>query len=284
MKNIAHIMLLVGVAGQLAVNAQTDTTVTNQPADAATNAPAAITADATNAPTAPVVAATDTNAAPAMSTNVVAAAAATNAPMAAATEPATTNSAPASTTNATMAATAPAAPASIPLIQFSDVPITTAIENLARQANINYMLDPKIGYGLPDANGQVKVEPQLSIRWENISAENALIALLDNYGLQLIRDKKTGIDRVTMKDPTAPPPLITRVIQLQYAGVTNMTESAQASLTDKRSKVFPDSRTSQMIVVATEPEQAAIDTLIKQLDTPTNREHCERSYSGNGFS
>ena len=35
----------------------------------------------------------------------------------------------------------------IPQIRFNDVPITTAIENLARLANINYMLDPKIGYG-----------------------------------------------------------------------------------------------------------------------------------------
>jgi hypothetical protein len=50
------------------------------------------------------------------------------------------------------------------LIQFQDVPITTAIENLARQAGINYLLDPKIGYGQPDANGQVKPEPTLSIR------------------------------------------------------------------------------------------------------------------------
>ncbi|MEI9959882.1 MAG: hypothetical protein WDM76_01760 [Limisphaerales bacterium] len=56
--------------------------------------------------------------------------------------------------------------ASIPLIQFSDVPITTAIENLARQAGINYLLDPKIAYGQPDANGQIKPEPTLSIRWE----------------------------------------------------------------------------------------------------------------------
>ena len=151
------------------------------------------------------------------------------------------------------------------------MPITTAIEHLARQAGINYMLDPKIGYGQPDANGQIKVEPSLSIRWENISAENALIALLDNYGLQLIRDKKTGIDRITMKDPTAPPVLITRVIQLQYASVTNMQDSVQSALTDKRSKVLGDRRTSQLVVVATEPEQAGVDTLMKQLDTPTRQ-------------
>ena len=40
--------------------------------------------------------------------------------------------------------------APLPQIVFKDVPITTAIENLARQAGINYILDPKIGYGQPD--------------------------------------------------------------------------------------------------------------------------------------
>ncbi|HEX3857512.1 MAG TPA: secretin N-terminal domain-containing protein [Verrucomicrobiae bacterium] len=167
-------------------------------------------------------------------------------------------------------AAAPAV-ASIPLIQFQDVPITTAIENLARQAGINYLLDPKIGYGQPDANGQIKAEPTLSIRWENITAEHALVALLDNYGLQLVPDSNTKIYRITTKDPTAPPPLVTRVIQLKYASTSNMVDSVQGSLTDKRSRVIADNRTSQLIVVATDPEQAAVDTLINQLDKPTRQ-------------
>jgi type II secretory pathway component GspD/PulD (secretin) len=164
-----------------------------------------------------------------------------------------------------------AAPSSIPLIQFQDVPITTAIENLARQAGINYLLDPKIGYGQPDANGQVKPEPTLSIRWENITAGQALVALLDNYGLQITEDRKTHISRITTKDPTAPPSLSTRVIQLKYASTSNMVESVQASLTDKRSKVLPDGRTSQLVVVATDAEQEAVDTLVNQLDKPTRQ-------------
>ena len=151
------------------------------------------------------------------------------------------------------------------------MPITTAIEHLARQAGINYMLDPKIGYGQPDQNGQVRAEPQLSIRWENITAESALMALLDNYGLQLVVDKKTGIDRVNLKDPTAPPPLITRVVQLQYASVSNMAVAVQSVLTDKRSKVLADVRTSQMLVVATDPEQQSADTLMVELDKPTRQ-------------
>jgi len=70
-----------------------------------------------------------------------------------------------------------------PVIQFQDVPLTSAIKNLARQAGINYILDPKIGYGQPDENGKIKSEPKLSIRWKNITAAQALDAVLDNYGL-----------------------------------------------------------------------------------------------------
>ena len=233
MKKIAYTIVLAVITSVLAANAQTNPVVTILPADP-TNMPA--------------MTAADTNAAPAVAVAIPAA------------EAAGTNSEPVSAPNA-----------GLMLIQFDDADLTTAIQQLARRANINYMLDPKIGYGLPDANGQIKVEPKLTVRWENITAEKALLALLDNYGLQLTVDKKTGIDRITMKDPTAPPPLITRVVQLQYSSVSNMIDSVQSTFTDKRSKVIADNRTSQMVVVATDPEQQAVDTLIKQLDTPTKQ-------------
>src|SRR5665213_4543465 len=233
MKKIAYTIVLAVITSVLAANAQTNPVVTILPADP-TNMPA--------------MTAADTNAAPAVAGAIPAA------------EAAGTKSEPVSAPNA-----------GLMLIQFDDADLTTAIQQRARRANINYMLDPKIGYGLPDANGQIKVEPKLTVRWENITAEKALLALLDNYGLQLTVDKKTGIDRITMKDPTAPPPLITRVVQLQYSSVSNMIDSVQSTFTDKRSKVIPDRRTSQMVVVATDPEQQAVDTLIKQLDTPTKQ-------------
>jgi type II secretory pathway component GspD/PulD (secretin) len=221
---------------------------------------------------------TDTNSPPAVivasSNETVSVVADTN-PPAADTTAVMTNSEPApavAAADATAAATVVSnAPASIPLIQFQDVPITTAIENLSRQAGINYLLDPKIGYGQPDANGQIKTEPSLSIRWENITAKQALLALLDNYGLQLNEDRQTGIARITVKDPTAPPPLETRVVQLKYSSVSNMMDSVQAALIDKRSRVLADTRTSQLVVVATQPEQDAVDTLVNQLDKPTRQ-------------
>ncbi len=39
-------------------------------------------------------------------------------------------------------------------ISFTDVPLDVAIQALAREAGINYLLDPAIGWGQPDQTGQ----------------------------------------------------------------------------------------------------------------------------------
>jgi len=176
---------------------------------------------------------------------------------------------------------APATPASvaqpttnapvIPLIVMDDVPLTDAIKNLARQAGLNYMLDPKIGYGQPGPDGRPTPQPSVSIRWENVTAEQALNALLNNYSLQLIEDPKTHIARVTVKDPAAPDPLVTKIIQLKYAPATNILLSVQSVFTDKRSKVVADVRTSQLVVVATEKEIDEVDRMVDRLDTITKQ-------------
>jgi type II secretory pathway component GspD/PulD (secretin) len=183
-----------------------------------------------------------------------------------------TNAAPAApAAPAAAPSTAPQPGAVIPLIVMDDVPLTDAIKNLARQAGLNYMLDPKIGFGQPDATGKVTPQPSVSIRWENITAEQALNALLNNYSLQLVEDPKTKIARVTIKDPAAPDPLVTHILQLAYAAPTNIVAAVQTALTDKRSKVTGDVRTSQLVVVATEKEQVEVETLVAKLDTATRQ-------------
>jgi len=159
----------------------------------------------------------------------------------------------------------------IPLIVMDEVPLTDAVRNLARQAGLNYMLDPKIAYGQPGPEGKLGAQPSVSIRWENITAEQALSALLNNYDLHLVEDAKTRIARVTLKDPAALPPLATRIVQLRYASPTNLLANLQAAFADKRSRALPDIRTSQLVVVATEPEMEEVDRLIERLDTPTKQ-------------
>jgi type II secretory pathway component GspD/PulD (secretin) len=246
-------------------NPPADVAMTNQPVTPPENTGATVTTVSSNVVTTTV-------------SNEVTTATTTNEPAATAetnqvTTPSETNSTTSVVTNSETAtnATAVAPVVTIPLIQFQDVPITTAIENLARQANINYLLDPKINFGQPDEKGQIKPEPTLSIRWENVTAEQALLALLDNYDLQLIQDPKTKIGRISVKEPGALPPLITRVVQLKYTSVSNMEVAVENTFTDKRSKVVPDNRTSQLVIVATDREQTAVDTLIEELDKPTKQ-------------
>jgi type II secretory pathway component GspD/PulD (secretin) len=238
MKRILLSLTLVGiVAGSLAGFAQTNT-----PASDATAASPTTTQDAAQ-PTAP-----------------------------AAQAPAAEAPAAAAAPEAVKAVSSPALTGSvIPLIVMDDVPLTDAIRNLARQAGINYVLDPKIGFGQVGPDGKPGAQPNVSIRWENITAEQALSALLNNYTLQLTEDPKSKIARVTTKDPAALPPLTTKIIQLKYASPSNVVASVQATLTDKRSKVMPDTRTSQLVVVATETEMVDVEQLINSLDTKTKQ-------------
>lgn len=205
------------------------------------------------------------DAAPAAETTPAAPPAAEPAP--AAPTPAEATPAPAEAATTTPAA----ADATIPLIQFQDVPLTTAIDNLARQAGINYILDPKVGYGQPDERGQIKAQPNISIRWENLTAMQALNALITTYGLQIVDDPKTKTSRVTVKDPTAAEPLQTRIIQLKYAAPSNVLASVQTTFYDKRSRVVADVRTSQLVLSATEKELDNAEKLVAKLDTPTKQ-------------
>jgi type II secretory pathway component GspD/PulD (secretin) len=216
------------------------------------------------------------------------------APAAAATETAASEAAPAvivadaATTPAAEPAPAPApAPAAAPaaaeapaaagaeaqLIVIDDTPLLDAIRNLARQAGLNLMIDPKVAFGQADPTkpGTVTAQPSVSIRWENITAEQALNALLNNYNLQAIEDPKVKITRVTVKDPAMPDPLVTKTIQLQFASPTNLVGIVTASLSDKRSKVVADVRTSQIVVVTTEKELVEVEKLVAKLDTKTKQ-------------
>jgi type II secretory pathway component GspD/PulD (secretin) len=159
----------------------------------------------------------------------------------------------------------------IPFIDMEEVALTDAIKNLARQAGLNYMLDPKVTFGQVGADGKQIPQPSLTVRWENVTAQQALLALLANYDLQLVEDAKSRISRVTLRDPKAPDPLITKIIQLKFSGATNIISTIQSALKDPRAKVVADMRTSQLLVVTTEKEMPEIEQMIAQLDTKTKQ-------------
>jgi len=266
MKRKLCILTLVGlVAWSFAAFAQT-TPTDGQPAGTNASVAAAPPIEVAQAQPAPESAAATTNAAVADAQ----AAPTTNAPVADA-QPGPTSSPAAAPASADAAATSAQPGAVIPLIVMDDVPLTDAIKNLARQAGLNYMLDPKVAFGQIGPDGKPIPQPTVSIRWENVTAEQALNALLGNYNLQLVEDTKSKIARITVKDPAAPDPLVTRIFQLKYATPTNIMVAVQNTFTDKRSKVVADIRTSQLVVLATEKEMPGLEDLITHLDTKTKQ-------------
>ena len=162
---------------------------------------------------------------------------------------------------------APAAPAAakadeaVPLIVIDDVPLTDAIRNLARQSNLNFQFDPRV----TSSN-----QPNVSIRFENVSAAEALHAVLENYGLVLTKDNRSKIARVTIKDPKAEDPLISRIVQLKYSDPSNLVSIVKTTLSP-RSTVVADPRTSQLIINTTEKEVDSVIALIDRLDTATKQ-------------
>ena len=156
-----------------------------------------------------------------------------------------------------------------PLSLYHELP--AAIQFLARSANINLHIDPSVTFTNAASQGPdgKPMIPMVSVRWDNVSAEDALTEILDIHGLILVPNSKTGIARVSKKPTLAP--LITSIIQLQYSNPTNITQLITTSLSDPRSKVGADTRTSQLVLVSTEAEMEAVTNLVVQLDKPTKQ-------------
>ncbi len=177
---------------------------------------------------------------------------------------------------ATLAATEPGAAGQsapgdlLPLIMFEEAPLNDAIKTLARQAGINFQFDPRVATPAPGPDGKPPAQPTVSIRFENVTAQQALEAVLANHNLSLITDVKTHTSRVTIKDPAAPDPLITKIIQLKYTNPTNLVAVVKATIST-RGSVTTDIRTSKLIVVATEKDMLGVDSLVESLDSPTRQ-------------
>jgi len=176
------------------------------------------------------------------------------------------NSQPATSGDAVAPAAEPAGEI-LPLVQFEDAPLVDVIKTLARQANLNVIFDPKVT--AIDQTGKTALPP-VSIRLENVTAQNVLEAVLNNNNLKLDKDVKTKISRVTQKDPAAAEPLVSKVYQLKYAYPTNLVSVIKPTL-GPRSQVISDVRTSQLIVMATEKDMLEVDALIEKLDTATKQ-------------
>ena len=93
----------------------------------------------------------------------------------------------------------------IPLIVMDDVPLLDAIKNLARQAGINIIIDPRLVSPAYDANGRFIPPPSVSNRWEKMTAKQILDSLIDEHKLKIVENPATGIARISSSKAAVKP-------------------------------------------------------------------------------
>lgn len=76
----------------------------------------------------------------------------------------------------------------IPLVEMENVRLTDALQQMARKARLNVILDPRLS--APPFR-----EMTVSIRWENVTAREALMGLLENYDLVLVEMSQRGLKK-----------------------------------------------------------------------------------------
>lgn len=156
----------------------------------------------------------------------------------------------------------------VPFIAIDDAELTSFIRQLARQAGINFIFDPRVLSGI-GADGVTAVDfPKVTIRFENVTALQALEAVLDSYGLALEPNKKTRIAKVSYKRPPQSEPLESEVIQLKYHSSDEMVEIMK-SFVGSRSSLQPHNKSSKIVVSATKDELEKIAQLVYELDVPS---------------
>jgi hypothetical protein len=82
------------------------------------------------------------------------------------------------------------------------VPITTAIENLARLSGQNYIFDPRLFGPTPNGpyrnrEGVIISEPLLTFRWEKMTAKQVFARLLEENNLYAVKMENTPIVQIS---------------------------------------------------------------------------------------
>jgi hypothetical protein len=81
----------------------------------------------------------------------------------------------------------------IPVMVMDFIPLTDTLTTLGTEAGLKISLDPALSAPGSAAQGMV------SIRWERITARQALAALLDNHNLMMTEDAATSTARIAPK-------------------------------------------------------------------------------------
>jgi hypothetical protein len=111
-----------------------------------------------------------------------------------------------------------AEPNAVPLIVIDDVPLTDAVKNLARQADLNFILDPCVpGSGF--RAGAQRPNENVSIRLTNVSVASGLAFVLKKHKLMMITNSATTVARIVPTNHNVKPVAASAVLPSKDAPV-----------------------------------------------------------------
>ena len=82
----------------------------------------------------------------------------------------------------------------IPMIRFADVPLGDALKFFINAVHLPVTLDPRVtGDALPQPpDFKTFLQPQVSLSWQNLTAQQAIVELCEEYDLILVKGKTAG--------------------------------------------------------------------------------------------
>ncbi len=116
----------------------------------------------------------------------------------------------------------------IPIVVMDEVPLLDAIKNVARLRDLKYKIDSAVSAGQTDQNGNPAPQPNVSLRWTNVTAHQALSALLNNYNLRLV-EKPGETARIVPCDLRSTKVVVDPAVGLQ---MTNLIQAALSACTN----------------------------------------------------
>ncbi len=155
-----------------------------------------------------------------------------------------------------------------PKLIFQEADVKAVLQFFAETGNVNFVIDPAV-------SGKV------NLKLYEISWETGLSSVLNTFDLVITRDgniyrvqtladyrKQITEARNYNKQQKELLPLETKIVELNYADASNMTEVLRQAMSD-RGEIIVDSRTNSLIIKDIREVFPRIDSLTMALDTET---------------
>ncbi|MGA2091701.1 MAG: secretin N-terminal domain-containing protein [Endomicrobiales bacterium] len=142
-------------------------------------------------------------------------------------------------------------------IEFQDTSLNTVLEVMSVKTGRKLITDGELG------------RKHITFSLRDVTADEALEALLDTYNLYYVRQPNTSIYVIkNLSDANIVPTLISKIIYLNYASATDLVAVLKNNLS-KNGKLATDVRTNSLIITDVGDNVDKVEAMVKALDTPT---------------